>query len=104
MSSPRKARPNCKPAILAAAIIIAREKGLRNFSRADVATEAGVANATVTFHFKNMDNLRRDIVKHAIDNEVMPSLADARADRQSAALFTRMSSELKQKVAAHISR
>lgn len=99
-----KPRPTSKPAILNAAVSFAKEKGLRKFSRAQVAKRAKVASATVSYHFGEMHALRREVVEHAIKNEVLPILADARTDRESAELYTRMSSELKQKVAAFIAR
>lgn len=99
-----KPRPTSKPKILNAAIDLAKEKGLRNFSRARVAERACVGLATVSYHFGKMNTLRREVVEHAIKNEVLNILADARTDRDSAGLYTRMSSELKQKVAAFISR
>lgn len=104
MTTQRKPRPTSKPAILSAAVSLARVKGLRNFSRSQVAKAAKIASATVSYHFGEMHELRRAVVEHAIANEVLPILADARTDRESGELYTRMSAELKQKVAAHIAR
>jgi len=104
MTPTPKPRPSSKPSILAAAVSLAREFGLRNFSRTDVADRAEVASATVSYHFGEMTKLRRAVVEFAIEKEILPVLADARADRNSAELFTRMSAELKEKVAAHIAR
>lgn len=100
----RKPRPNQKAEILAAAVSLAKSKGLRNFARIEIATLAQVAEATVSFHLGKMDEVRRAIVEYAIDNEVIPVLVDARADRSSGELYTRMSADLKQKIAAHIAR
>lgn len=100
----RKTRPTSKPEILAAAVKLAKVHGLRNFSRSEVAEEAGVASATISYHFGEMDKLRREVVQHAIEREVLPILADARTDRGSSELFTRMPTALKQKVAAFIAR
>lgn len=104
MTTPRTPRPTSKPEILAAAVKLARVHGLRKFSRAEVAEEAGVASATVSYHFGQMDAMRKAVVEYAIEREVLPILVDARADRGSSDLYTRMSAELKQKVAAYISR
>lgn len=95
-------RATSKPQILAAAVSMAKKHGLRNFSREQVAKAAKMAEATVSFHFQNMDNLRRAVVKAAIADEVLPILADARADRASSSLYTGMPAELKKKVAAFI--
>lgn len=100
----RKPRPTSKPQILESAVSLAHEKGLRKFSRADVAKRIKLASATVSYHFGTMDVLRRAVVEFAIKNEVLPVLADARADRDSAELYRRMSAGLKQKVAAYIAR
>lgn len=98
----RKPRPNSKPKILNAAVSLARKQGLRSFSRDEVAALAGVGGATVTYHFGNMGDLLRAVVDYAISNEILSILTDARADRNSADLFVRMSAELKDKVAAYI--
>jgi AcrR family transcriptional regulator len=90
--------------ILDAAVSLARKRGLRSFSRDDVASEAQVASATVSYHYGKMQDLLRAVVENAINNEILPILADARTDRNSPDLFLRMSAELKQKVAAHITR
>lgn len=100
----RKPRPNSKPAILNAAVSLAAAKGLRKFSRDEVAEKSGMASATVSFHFGTMDDLRKEVVTVAIQREYVSILADARADRDSAKLFTGMSAELKEKVAAYIAR
>ena len=97
-----KARPTSKPVILAAAVSLARKHGLRGFSREQVAKASKMAEATVSFHFTNMDELRREVVKKAIADEVLPVLADARADRNSAKLYSGMTAELKKKVANFI--
>lgn len=97
-------RPTSKPFILNAAVNLAKERGLRSFSRADIAKRSKVGAATVSFHFGKMDELRRAVVKHAIENEIVSILADARADRDSASLYTGMPAPLKEKVAAYISR
>lgn len=100
----RKPRPSSKPEILAAAVTLAHDKGLRKFSRADVAKRSKMASATVSYHFGDMHALRREVVKLAIEKEMVAILADARTDRDSAELYTRMTNELKQKVAAYIAR
>lgn len=100
----RKPRPSSKTDILNAAVSLARTKGLRGFSRDEVAEAAEVASATVSYHFGEMDALRKAVVSAAIEREVLPVLADARADRNSADLYKGMPAELKNKVAAYIAR
>jgi AcrR family transcriptional regulator len=104
MTTQTAERPTSKPDILRAAVKLAKAHGLRNFSRSEVAEEAGVASATVSYHFGEMPKLRREVVEYAIKNEVLSILADARADRGSSELFTRMPAALKKKVAAYVAR
>jgi AcrR family transcriptional regulator len=91
-----------KPAILDAAVSIARDKGLHNFSRVHVAKKAKVAEATVSHHFGTMPELRTAIVKAAVEREILSILADARAGRESVGVP--MSEELRKKVANYIAR
>lgn len=91
-----------KPAILSAAIGLARKCGLYKFSREDVAKEADVGESTVSYHFGTMPELRKAIVQQAVKHEILSILADARASRES--IGVPMSEELRQKVAAHIAR
>ncbi len=102
MTTQRKARPTSKPVILAAAVSLAKKHGLRKFSREQVAKVSKMAEATISFHFGNMDALRREVVRKAITDEVLPILADARADRNSSELYTGMPAELKKRVANYI--
>jgi AcrR family transcriptional regulator len=102
MSTKSKTRETSKPAILAAAVSLAKKHGLRNFSREQVAKASKMAEATVSFHFGNMDELRKEVVKAAIAGEVLSILADARADRKSSELYTGMTAELKKRVANYI--
>lgn len=98
-----RTRASLRDTVLNAAVTLAVKRGLRGFSRSDVAREANVAGATVSYHF-TMDELRKEVVNRAIDREFVSILADARADRESAQLFTGMSADLKKKVAAYIAR
>jgi AcrR family transcriptional regulator len=97
----KNARPSSKKLILDVAVSLAVERGLREISREAIAKIADVAEATVSFHFGTMSKLRRAVIMHAFENEILPILADARVDRE---LNTRMSAELKKKVAAYIAR
>lgn len=96
-------RPSYKAHILEQAVQLAKEKGLRKFSREELAKLANVGASTISFHFENMDELRREIVRHAVRNEIIPILADARSERATYGVL-RLSPELKEKVAAHIAR
>lgn len=91
-----------KPAILSAAVKLAKDKGLHKFSRIEVAKAAEVGESTVSYHFGQMPELRTAVVKHAVENEILSILADARAGRESVGVP--MSEELRKKVAAYIAR
>lgn len=94
-------RPTSKPKILDAAVSLAKAKGLNGFSREDVAKLAKMAEATVSFHFGNMDELRKAVVKHAVANEILPILADVRSAREKG-YVGRMPAALVKKVAQYI--
>lgn len=91
-----------KTTILAQAVALAREHGLHQFSRIDVATAAGVGESTVSYHFGTMRELRIAICKYAVQKEILCILADARSSREPAGVP--MSPELKERVAAFITR
>jgi AcrR family transcriptional regulator len=98
----KKTPETSKPAILVAAVKLAREQGLHKFSRIEVATEAGVGESTVSYHLGQMPAVRTAVVKYAVEHEIMSILADARAGRESVGVP--MSEELRKKVAAYIAR
>lgn len=91
-----------KPDILEAAVKLASSTGLYLFTRAEVATESGMAESTVSFHFGTMDELRHEVVKRAVNTENLPILADARSGR--APINVPMNAKLRKKVAAFIAR
>lgn len=91
-----------KDNILKAAVTVAKTFGLHGFARIDVATEARVAEATVSHHFGTMPELRKAVVRQAVSEEILSILADARAGRE--AVGVPMSEELRKRVAAYIAR
>lgn len=95
-------KESSKPVILAAAVKLAREYGLLRFSRFMVARDAGVGESTVSYHFGPMVDLQKAVIQHAVQNEILSILADARSCRESYGVP--MSAELREKVAAYIAR
>jgi DNA-binding transcriptional regulator YbjK len=87
--------------VLAAAVSVARERGLFNFSRIHVAQAADVAESTVSGNLGSMDELRTAVAQHAVDNEVMALLLDVAAIRRAGVSIP---AALKDKIAAHIAR
>lgn len=100
---PKKIVQTSKPKILAAAVELARERGLFRFSRIDIAKASKVGESTVSYHLGQMPDVRIAIVKHAVEREIISILADARASRESFGVVP-MSAALKERVANYISR
>lgn len=95
-----KTNDTLKPAILSAAVKLADERGLFQFSRSDVANEAGVGESTVSYHLGSMPQVRTSVVKHAVEHEMLKILADARAGRE--AVGVPMNAKLRKKIATYI--
>lgn len=91
-----------KATILGAAVGIARQAGLHNLTRLEVAHVAGCGTGTVSYHFGGMDGLANAVVEYAVEHEVLEIIAQARVEKHTA--LGRMSAELKARVAAYIVR
>ena len=61
--------------ILQAAVALAARDGYPNIKRDEVAQRAGVAGGSVNLHFSTMTQLRRDVVRYAVNeaNKVLAS-------------------------------
>jgi Transcriptional regulator len=95
-----KPNDNSRQAILTAAVKLANDVGLLQFSRIDIANAAGVGQSTVSYHFGTMPEVRTAIVKHAVEHEMLKILADARSCREK--IGVPMSAALRKKVAKYI--
>lgn len=60
---------NRRREILDAALIAARKDGYMLVTSPQIAVLAGCTHGTVFNHFKDMDNLRRAIMQHAVEKE-----------------------------------
>ncbi len=89
-----------KQHILASAIIVAKNKSYNKMTREDVANEAGVSLSLITHRFNTMAQLRCDVMRYAIKNEIVEIIAQGLAYRDKRAI--RISQELKHKVAKYI--
>jgi AcrR family transcriptional regulator len=89
-----------KPTILKAAVKLANDVGLFQFSRVDVANAASVGESTVSYHFGTMPELRTAIAQHAVDHKMLKILADARAGREKVGVT--MSAALRKQIAKYI--
>lgn len=65
--------------ILATAVALAKEHGYHKLTRDGVAEAAGVSMGLVTRYFGTMVQLKRDVVRYAIREEVLEVIAQALA-------------------------
>lgn len=55
-----------KTDILEAAVLLARETGYTNVTREQIAERVGVSGPAIQYHFGNMAQLRRDLMRRAV--------------------------------------
>lgn len=68
-----------KTQILDAALAVAEKRGYAHVTRDEIAVEAGCAPALVSHYLGTMQNTRRDIMRAAIRNRVLPVIAQGLA-------------------------
>lgn len=93
-------RPTSKPRILTAAVSLAASRGLHDFSRLDVAVRSRLADATVSYHFGDMDKLRTAVMEHAVKNSVLAIIAQGLVHKHPAAL--KAPRALRERAAKHL--
>jgi len=87
MSNKKRLPPHeRKEAILSAAIELATVKGYQQITRDGIAEQAGVSMGLVTRYFSTMNQLRRDVMRHAIKREILSIVADGMACRDPHAM------------------
>ena len=89
-----------REAILMAAIELAALYGYQELTRDGIALHAGVSMGLVTRYFPTMQQLRRDVMRHAVKREILPIVACGLAIRDPHAL--RASEDLRRRAAASI--
>lgn len=67
--------------ILDAAVAEAKEHGFGRMTRDGVATRSGLAAGTINKYFSTMTVLRRDVMRHAVREEILPIIAEGLAAR-----------------------
>lgn len=67
--------------ILIAAVELARENGYNKITRDDIAERAGVSMGLVTHYFETMVQLRRAVMRHAIQFEIVEIIAQGLANK-----------------------
>jgi len=70
-----------KSQILDAALTEAQECGYQWITRDAIAVRAGVSTGLVTRHWSTMIQLKRAVLRAAIDREVLPIIAQGLADK-----------------------
>lgn len=72
--------------ILSAALDLSAKKGYQNISRAEVANAAGVATGLVNYYFETMAELRKAIMRAAINQPHLQVVAQGLSTRDIIAL------------------
>lgn len=79
---PKKLKPEVrKEQIIKAAMTLAERDGYVNILRRDIAAEAGCGNGTINLHYGTMQQLRRDLIRHAIKQKNFVIIAQALMNR-----------------------
>jgi len=86
MSRTRKPQALRSKEILDAALMIAAQLGLDATTREAVAKAANVSTGLVSRHFTTMAQLRRAVMRAAIEHEVLPVVAEGLARRDVQAM------------------
>lgn len=73
--SKRMAPADRKASILDAALTAAKKHGYNNFRLTHVAEIAECSTALVMIYYKTMDQVRRDVMRVAIRDELLPIIA-----------------------------
>lgn len=81
--------------ILKKAAHLAELSHYKTITMAEIASAAGVKNGTIVHHFANMAALRRDLLRYAVDNEMLTVIAQALIARER--VLRRVDPKLKQK-------
>lgn len=98
----RKQPTERKQELLEVAIELAKEIGYSHLTRNGIARKAGVAYGLVTTYFKNIDNLKKSVIKESIKLEILPIIAQAIAHNEP--LTNRLDPCLREKVIRYLSR
>lgn len=98
----RKEPAERKQEILEVAIKLAKDIGYSHLTRNEVARQANVAYGLVTAYFKNIDNLKRSVIKEAIKQEIIQIIAQALAHKEP--LTNKLNPNLREKVIRYLSK
>lgn len=87
-----------KTKIFNAAVSLAKKDSVEYLTRLAVATRSGAAEATVSYYFGSMEDLRKKIMEFALDEEIIEILANTQLTKY----WERISPALKTRIANHI--
>lgn len=79
MTRTRKAPAVRRQEILAAALSLAEARGYQNVTRDEIAHAAGVSGSSVQYHFRTVDQLRRELLDYAVQVEALLVIAQGLA-------------------------
>ncbi len=65
-----------KDEILNAALVVATKLGFANVRVADIATQAGCGYGTVSYHFNTMTQMRRAMMRAAVERKILKIIAE----------------------------
>ena len=66
-----------KQQLLNAAVELALQVGFSNMTRDSIAQFANVSTGLINFHFDSIKQLRKELIKLAIDKEILPIIIQA---------------------------
>lgn len=89
-----------KQSILLAAVALAKKQGFRNIRRREICANASAANGTINYHFGDMDGLRDEVMRHAIDAEILEIVAQGLTENHK--LVMRASEALRRRAARNL--
>lgn len=89
-----------KKEILVAAVVIAEREGLQELRRDKVAKEANASDGLVSRYFNTMGQLKHAVVRYAVQNRILPVIAQGLAIKDSEAL--KASEELQKEALASL--
>lgn len=72
--------------ILAAAVTLAKRSGFRKLTRDGIAKAAKVSTGLVSNYFGSMDNMRDEVMRVAVRDDILPIIAQGVAERNRIAL------------------
>lgn len=75
-----------KQIILDTATALSEKHGFRNVTRLQIATKAGIASGTVSYHFGTMVELQNAIMSHAVESKNTKILAQGLGEAHPVAI------------------